>query len=120
MKILIDVCLSPLWVDFFQHHGVDAIHWSAVGACDADDALLFEYAQKQGLMIFTHDLDFGTLLAHTKGNAPSVIQARVPDPSPDKIGQQILQIRNQFQTELDSGAIITLAADRSKVRILPI
>jgi predicted nuclease of predicted toxin-antitoxin system len=60
------------------------------------------------------------LLAHSKGSAPSVIQARVSDPSPDKIGQQILQIQKQFQTELISGAIITLAADRSKVRILPI
>ena len=120
MKILIDVCLSPEWVDFFQDHGVDAIHWNEIGECDAEDSLLFSYAQNEGLIIFTHDLDFGTLLAHSKGSAPSVIQARVSDPSPDKIGQQILQIQKQFQTALISGAIITLAADRSKVRIFPI
>ena len=120
MRILIDVCLSPEWVDFFENHGVDATHWSEIGECDAEDAQLFNFAQKQGFIIFTHDLDFGTLLAHSQGSAPSVIQARVPDPSPDKIGQQILEIRRQFQTELISGAIITLAADRSKVRILPI
>jgi predicted nuclease of predicted toxin-antitoxin system len=120
MKILIDVCLSPEWVNFLQDNRVHAIHWSDIGECGAVDSLLFDYAQDQGLIIFTHDLDFGTLLAHSKGSAPSVIQARVPDPTPDKIGQQILQVIKQFQTELISGAIITLAADRNKVRILPI
>jgi predicted nuclease of predicted toxin-antitoxin system len=38
MKILIDVCLSPEWVDFFQEHGVDAIHWNEIGECDAEDS----------------------------------------------------------------------------------
>jgi predicted nuclease of predicted toxin-antitoxin system len=30
-RLLIDMNLSPDWVEFFGSHGVDAIHWSAVG-----------------------------------------------------------------------------------------
>ncbi len=31
MKILIDMNLSPLWVDTFAKHAIEAIHWSSIG-----------------------------------------------------------------------------------------
>jgi len=120
MKILIDVCLSPDWVAFFREHGVESIHWTMIGACDAKDSAIFSYAHENDFIIFTHDLDFGTLLAQAKSSGPSVIQARVQDPSPDAIGVLVLQLLRQFQTPLLNGAIVTLAADKRKVRILPI
>ena len=53
MRLLIDVCLTPDWVDYFQKHGIESMHWSDCGACDAKDSVLFEYAQAHGLVIFT-------------------------------------------------------------------
>jgi predicted nuclease of predicted toxin-antitoxin system len=120
MKILVDACLSPDWVVFFAEHGVDCIHWTTIGACDAEDSVIFSYALDGCWIIFTHDLDFGTLLAQTKSNGPSVIQARVEDPTPESIGFLVLQLLKQFQSELLSGAIVTLAANKRKVRVLPI
>jgi len=120
MRILIDVCLSPDWVDYFQTHGIDSIHWTAIGACDAEDFVLFDYAQEHGMVIFTHDLDFGAILAQSKSSCPSVVQARVQDPSPEKIGGLVLKLLKQFEEELIRGAILTLASDKHKVRILPI
>lgn len=32
------------------------------------------YARANGLVVFTHDLDFGVLLALTRGAGPSVLQ----------------------------------------------
>ena len=49
-----------------------------------------------------------------------MIQARVQDPSPDAIGLLVVQLLEQFQTPLIEGAIVTLASDKKKVRILPI
>jgi hypothetical protein len=49
-----------------------------------------------------------------------VIQARVEDPTPEIIGLLVLQLLKQFQRELLKGAIVTLAANKSKVRVLPI
>lgn len=31
MKLLIDMNLSPLWVDTLTRHGWEAVHWSTVG-----------------------------------------------------------------------------------------
>lgn len=39
MKILIDMNLSPTWVQEFKAHGIDAVHWSAVGIHDAPDKI---------------------------------------------------------------------------------
>ena len=100
MRILIDVCLSPDWVDYFQSHGIDSRHWTAIGACDAEDFALFDYAQDHGMVIFTHDLDFGAILAQSKSSCPSVVQARVQDPSPEKIGGLVLKLLKQFEEEL--------------------
>ena len=37
MKILVDMNLSPGWVDFLIEAGIEAVHWSKVGASDAND-----------------------------------------------------------------------------------
>jgi predicted nuclease of predicted toxin-antitoxin system len=52
-----------------------------IGAATATDSILFAYAQHNRLVVFTHDLDFGTLLAHTRASGPSVIQVRAQDTS---------------------------------------
>jgi hypothetical protein len=31
MKILLDMNLPPRWVEFLQHEGFEAVHWSTVG-----------------------------------------------------------------------------------------
>lgn len=31
MKVLIDMNLSPLWVQFFIDAGIEAVHWSTIG-----------------------------------------------------------------------------------------
>ena len=82
MKILIDMNLSPLWVQFLVEHGIDAIHWSTVGESTAPDSRILDYAASNGLVVFTHDLDFGMLLAARKSRGPSVLQVRTLDVLP--------------------------------------
>lgn len=65
MKILIDMNLSPRWVAFLTQAGWEAVHWSTVGDPRATDQSLMAYAREQGYVLFTHDLDFGILLALT-------------------------------------------------------
>jgi predicted nuclease of predicted toxin-antitoxin system len=63
MKLLVDMNLSPLWIPFLEQHGFQAVHWSALGSASAPDAEIMEYANSGGYIVFTHDLDFGRLLA---------------------------------------------------------
>jgi predicted nuclease of predicted toxin-antitoxin system len=37
MKFLVDMNLSPLWVQFLTNRGFEAVHWSTVGQPSAPD-----------------------------------------------------------------------------------
>jgi predicted nuclease of predicted toxin-antitoxin system len=63
MKLIIDMNLSPRWVDFFTASNIEAVHWPAIGAADAADSEIMAYAASGGFTVFTHDLDFGAILA---------------------------------------------------------
>jgi predicted nuclease of predicted toxin-antitoxin system len=71
MKLLVDMNLAPSWVAFLSTHGVDAIHWSSVGPPNAPDVQIIAHARDHGFVVFTHDLDFGVLLALTRSVAPA-------------------------------------------------
>jgi predicted nuclease of predicted toxin-antitoxin system len=112
--------LSPEWVSVFEIAGYQAIHWSSVGDIKAKDSTIMAWAANNSYMVFTHDLDFGTLLATSEVNTPSVIQVRTQDILPSKLGKTVLNVLNQFQSELELGALVTINEARAKVRILPI
>jgi predicted nuclease of predicted toxin-antitoxin system len=63
MNLLVDMNLSPRWVEFLQEAGWKAVHWSAVGRAKAPDAEIAAYAAQHDFVILTHDLDFGAILA---------------------------------------------------------
>lgn len=70
--------------------------------------------------MFTHDLDFGTILAATQAEIPSVIQLRSQDILPDTAANPVLTALQQFSTELATGVLITIDETRTRARVLPI
>jgi predicted nuclease of predicted toxin-antitoxin system len=120
VKILIDMNLSPEWIQVFSKYGIDSVHWSTVGNPAATDRAIMNWAKTNGYVIFTHDLDFGAILAATQADAPSVIQVRVQDVLPANLENLVIQVLGQFESQLESGALITVDETRSRVRILPI
>ena len=120
MKILIDMNLSPDWVNVFTAASIESVHWSNIGNPAAKDTVLMAYAQVNNYIVFTNDLDFGTLLAIQKVKLPSVIQIRTQDLLPDSMGTLVISALNQFSLELERGALLTIDSSRLRVRILPI
>jgi len=120
MKFLIDMNLSPEWVDYLGRSGIEAIHWSRVGSSQAKDWQIMEYAIVHGFIVFTHDLDFGTILAATQANFPSVLQVRTQETLVNSIGDLVIAAIAQFHAELEAGALVSVDRQRSRVRILPI
>jgi predicted nuclease of predicted toxin-antitoxin system len=120
MRFLIDVSLSPTWVDFFASKGVEAIHWTSVGEPRASDTEILGYARGQGYVVFTHDLDFGALLALTRAAGPSVLQVRTQDVLPSAIGALVMRVLSAHGDALQSGALVTVDLRADRVRILPI
>jgi len=70
--------------------------------------------------VFTHDLNFGTLLALTRDSGPSVIQVRTHDVLPAHLEQLAITATRTYEPQLQQGAIVTVDESRSRVRILPI
>ena len=66
MKILIDMNLSPAWVSVLEEAGHTASHWSTIGSLNAPDREVLLWAKANGYLLFTHDLDFGAILAATE------------------------------------------------------
>lgn len=120
MKILVDMNLSPDWVETFGHYDLHAVHWSRIGDPRAADTVILSWARANGYLVFTNDLDFGTLLALTHAQGPSVIQVRAQDLLPSHLGQMVAETILRHQEMLTSGALIVLDERKAKVRILPL
>ena len=120
MKILIDMNLSPDWTQVLTAENIEAVHWSSVGKPNAPDEEIMRYARENGCAVFTHDLDFGAMLALTQAESPSVLQIRAQDVLPKSIGQAVITILHKYQNELEQGALIVFDKARERVRILPL
>jgi predicted nuclease of predicted toxin-antitoxin system len=120
MKLLIDMNLSPLWVQFLADSGFEGIHWSTIGEPSAPDQQIMDYASANGLIVFTHDLDFGALLANRNSRQPSVIQIRTQDVLPTSIGDMVVRALRTSRAQLEEGALVTVDPSRHRIRLLPI
>ena len=116
--LLVDVSLSPTWVDVFARHGWSAVHWSTVGDPKAVDRTVMTWARENGYVVFTHDLDFGTVLALTRAAGPSVIQVRAHDVLPAHLELVVVSTLRRHEPQLLEGAIVTIDESRGKVRML--
>jgi predicted nuclease of predicted toxin-antitoxin system len=112
--------LSPEWVRLFRQNGFDALHWSDIGPATAADEEVLQWARENQAVVFTHDLDFGILLAQTESSGPSVIQVRTQDVTPGHLGNLVLSVLSPHGAALAAGALITVDESRARVRILPI
>ena len=120
MKVLVDMNLSPRWVGFLADAGFEAIHWSEVGAGNASDSEVMGWAAESGYVVLTADLDFGAILAATQRRGPSVVLLRSENLAPDVAGNMVLAAIRQAVQELADGAILSIDANRARLRILPL
>lgn len=112
--------LSPRWVSLLGNAGIEATHWSTLGANNAPDTEIMAYASANDYVVLTHDLDFSAILAATHGKKPSVVQIRADDVNPDVIGSQVIAALRQMTSDLADGALLTIDPNRTRMRLLPL
>jgi uncharacterized protein (DUF433 family) len=66
IKLVVDVNLSPWGLTCSPTTVGSAVHWSTIGDPRAKDRTVMAWARENGYVVFTHDLDFGMLLALTR------------------------------------------------------
>ena len=120
MKVLIDMNLSPEWVETLRANGIEALHWSKVGHATATDRTILRFAADHNYIVFTHDLDFGIALATSRHAKPSVLQVRADRLLPSFLGKTVVAALLQMREELERGALVTLDVKKLRMRYLPL
>jgi len=120
MKVLVDMNLSPRWAAELQSIGFESVHWSQVGDARAPDEEILAWCGGHGHVLFTHDLDFGAILAASRGSGPSVVQLRGASVAPEAMLPRVAGALRQLESELARGALVTIEPDQHRVRLLPL
>ena len=120
MIILIDSNLSPVWVEFLKSADIDSVHWWNIGAGDAPDSELLEWASAHNATIFTSDGDFPQMLALRRLSRPSVILLKTNERNPQGPGQQVIAACRTIAGRTEDGMVVVINERGTRVRNLPI
>ena len=112
--------LTPKWRSVLQSAGHEAKHWSEIGPGDAPDSVLMDWARLNGFIVFTNDLDFGSLLYASQATAPSILQIRNDDVRPPATTDSVLRALIEAKDALLAGALVTVQLARHRVSVLPL
>jgi predicted nuclease of predicted toxin-antitoxin system len=121
VKFLVDENLSPLVATGLRDAGHDAVHARDVDLRAASDTAVIEFARENEYVLVSADTDFGTLLAATGSNAPSVLLIRrTIDRRASRLVALLLDNLDQVEASLAEGAVVVLEDSRVRVRRLPL
>jgi predicted nuclease of predicted toxin-antitoxin system len=119
MKIIVDVNLAIRWANMLSSRGIEAVHWTAIGAANAQDIEIMSYARQNGYSVFTNDLDFSAILVSTRASGPSVIQIRAEDTRPEAHLDRVADALIKNSAAIEQGTIITIDPYKTRMHILP-
>ena len=120
MKLLVDMNLSPSWVERLARHGFEAAHWSTIGAGTAPDSEILTWASEHGFVVITNDLDFSSILAASAEATPSVVQIRTQDLLSDAVVSAIAHALEVHREHIERGALLSIDEAATRVRVLPL
>jgi predicted nuclease of predicted toxin-antitoxin system len=120
VRLLVDMNLSPGWVDRLARHGLEAVHWSTIGTATAPDVEILTWANEHELVLITNDLDFSAILAAGGGSSPSVVQIRTQDLLSDVVVSIVAKALDAHRDDIERGALLSIDEAGTRVRVLPL
>ncbi len=120
MKFLADMGISLRTVTWLRELGYDVFHLRDRGLQKLPDDRILDLARVEQRIILTIDLDFAQLLAVSKKVLPSIILFRLGNENYNEINQRLIQVLDNCQQDLKTGAIVSVNNETFRVRKLPI
>ncbi|MCL2517219.1 MAG: DUF5615 family PIN-like protein [Oscillospiraceae bacterium] len=120
MKLLLDMNIPFKYATLLAENGVECVRWCEVGAPNATDSEIMEYARNNDYIVLTFDLDFSIILSVTHELKPSVAQIRASILQADKAVDLIVKALFRNEDELKKGAILSIDLKKARIRLLPL
>lgn len=120
MSLLLDQGLPRSAAALLRALGVEAFHTGEIGLATAADAVILEHALREGRIVVTLDADFHALLAFAGAMEPSIIRIRIEGLRAEALVALIRRVLDEYDEELELGAMVTVQPGRIRVRRLPL
>ena len=121
MRFLLDESVSPLVKVPLLAAGHDVVHLHDLVLRGAPDPLVLETVLGEDRVLVTLDTDFGELVARSGLRLPSIVLFRGNvTRRPNSQATLLLENLDQFEADLETGAVVVIGNDRVRVRRLPI
>jgi predicted nuclease of predicted toxin-antitoxin system len=120
MRFLADMGVSQRVVEWLRSSGHDAIHLRDEGLQKLPDGEIFQKAIRELRIVLTFDLDFGEIVAASRGGMVSVVLFRLHNARADFVIQRLDTVLGTSAEELAHGAVVLVEDARHRVRKLPI
>lgn len=120
MRFLIDENLSRQLPALLSSSGHDVEHVAELGLEAASDAEVLEAARRQDRILVSADTDFGTLLAESRADGPSILIRRTANRRASHLATLIEANLGDLAEDLEEGCVAVFDADRIRVRRLPL
>jgi predicted nuclease of predicted toxin-antitoxin system len=105
---------------FLRTLGHDVVHLVDQGLERLPDDQIVEKALEENRVIVTHDLDFGRIVALSRGTVPSVVTLRLSDMTPRHVNEVLETALHEADALLENGVLVTVTNSGIRMRELPV
>jgi predicted nuclease of predicted toxin-antitoxin system len=120
VKLLADMNVSLLTVEWLRSCDHEAIHVREQGLQRATDELILRKAREEQRVLITMDLDFGYLMAVSGEQLPSVILLRLGNETSERVNERLASVLRLEHLDWTSGLFVTVTDSNLRVRQLPL
>ncbi len=119
MRFLADMGVALRIVEWLRSEGHDAVHLREEGLQRMANGAIFDKATAEGRTVLTFDLDFGEIIALSRGRRVSVILFRLHNTRTPHVIDRLRTVLKDSGEVLEHGAIVVVEESRHRIRRLP-
>jgi len=119
MRFLADMGVNIKVVEWLRNKGHDAKHLREEGLHRMPNGEIFTKALLENRIIITFDLDFGEIVALSKGKKASVVLFRLHNTRTSHLIRRLSIVLEDSANALEEGAVVVIEESRHRVRHFP-
>jgi predicted nuclease of predicted toxin-antitoxin system len=120
VRFLADMGVSLRVVEWLRGHGEDVVHLREQGLQRMPNGDIFTKATTENRVVLTFDLDFGEIVALSRGATTSVVVFRLRDTRTEHVIERLERVLGESSEALTKGAVVIVEDGRHRVRPLPV